>query len=372
MAAPIATLFAPKVCNVELDVRRMIRTALSYDNVFAHVMDLMQLHYGNHPTKTRGDVFEVLCREYLLATGQFRHVWLLQDVPDDVRQRLNLGTRDMGMDLVCERWAPLDDNKKKKKMKNGNTSVSRKRSRPTEAGPEGDAKENEEEEEEEAKDNEHDHMAVDLVEEQKMNPPAAAAAAAAATPNADLPPLYCAVQAKYRKRSDKAAMRLNVRASSSASMQTASSRVHSMGAPRQITIRPNQLNWNTLSTFYALCARTGPWASLIVMTTCDSVRRQGKKTSSDKTYAYKGWCSVPRTLWLRMAGSSGYSLMGNSLGSPTPAAAALARKPVMVDEGEDEDDDRPLVAPIAIPTTQLGQAELRDRRSAFFGGGEKN
>jgi hypothetical protein len=57
--AAIATIFAPKVCNVELEVRRMIRTALSYENVFAKLLDLMALHYGNHPTKTRGDIFEV-------------------------------------------------------------------------------------------------------------------------------------------------------------------------------------------------------------------------------------------------------------------------------------------------------------------------
>jgi hypothetical protein len=151
-----------------------------------------------------------------------------------------------------------------------------------------------------------------------------------------------------------------------------------MGASRQITIRPNQLNWNTLSTFYALCGRTGEqlhpgderrqWASLIVMTTCDSVRRQGKKTAQDKTYAYKGWCSVPRTLWLRMAGSSGYSLLDPS---PAPALVpAAGRPPVLVDEEDEEEKDdeaAPIVAPGGgLGHTRLTQNELRARRAAFF------
>jgi hypothetical protein len=147
-----------------------------------------------------------------------------------------------------------------------------------------------------------------------------------------------------------------------------------------VTIRPNQLNWNTLSTFYALCGRTGQplqqqqqvgneqqrreWASLIVMTTCDSVRRQGKKTAQDKTYAYKGWCSVPRTLWLRMAGSSGNSLMG-----PSAAAATIVpRPPVLIDDEEEEEQKGPVIvdAERAMPDTRLTPDELRARRAAFF------
>ena len=49
------------------------------------------------------------------------------------------------------------------------------------------------------------------------------------------------------------------------------------------------LTWNQLSTFYALCARSGPWLKYIVITNCDYVRRQGRKSKMDQTIA-KGSC----------------------------------------------------------------------------------
>jgi hypothetical protein len=262
MAAPIATLFAPKVCNVELEVRRMISTALSYNDVFPKLLELMALYYGNHPTKTRGDVFEVMCREYLLATGQFRHVWLLKDVPQHVRDLLgmrDMGKRDMGMDLVCERWAPLAPIATSAASFSKPVAAPKKRVAAAAAAPRlpakrvrkklkaaEEAKEAEEANEsapllppdqekqltepageegtdiEEPEEDEDEHMAVDAIEEAKLKPSTHIEEHKQA---AVVGPLYCAVQAKYRKRSDKAAMRLNVRASSSASTRTASSQV---------------------------------------------------------------------------------------------------------------------------------------------------
>ena len=46
------------------------------------------------------------------------------------------------------------------------------------------------------------------------------------------------------------------------------------------------LKWKQLSTFYALCGRTGPYEKYIVFTTADYVRRVGKKTSKDVTIGY--------------------------------------------------------------------------------------
>jgi hypothetical protein len=46
-------------------------------------------------------------------------------------------------------------------------------------------------------------------------------------------------------------------------------------------IRYNAVNWSEVSTFYALCSRTGPWEKHIVMTTAKSVRRMGHKNEKD-------------------------------------------------------------------------------------------
>lgn len=43
----------------------------------------------------------------------------------------------------------------------------------------------------------------------------------------------------------------------------------------------NTVNWSSVSTFYALCARTGPWEKHIVMTTAKSIKRMGHKNEKD-------------------------------------------------------------------------------------------
>jgi hypothetical protein len=219
---------------------------------------------------------QVICREYLLATGQFRHVWLLQDVPQHVRELLALGTRDMGMDLVCERWAPLvatagvvntSPIAPKKRPASAAAVISAKRVyKRTKVGKdvaamvvpivpnelEEEKKESQEEQahnmggaaavaaaaatsEEEVKvnaqigsdeDDEDQHMSIDTIEEEKHNP----AIIVASTTHATTGPLYCAVQAKYRRRSDKASVRINVRASGS----NKSGNIHSAGASKQV------------------------------------------------------------------------------------------------------------------------------------------
>jgi hypothetical protein len=61
------------------------------------------------------------------------------------------------------------------------------------------------------------------------------------------------------------------------------------------------LTWNKLATFYALCARTGPWLKFIVITNCDYVRRQGKKYKMDQTIAKGSFLSCKRDAWIKMA-----------------------------------------------------------------------
>lgn len=65
------------------------------------------------------------------------------------------------------------------------------------------------------------------------------------------------------------------------------------------------LTWNKLSTFYALCARTGPWLKYIVITNCDYVRRQGKKFKMDQTIAKGSFIGCKRDIWCKMSGVKG-------------------------------------------------------------------
>jgi hypothetical protein len=73
------------------------------------------------------------------------------------------------------------------------------------------------------------------------------------------------------------------------------------------------LGWGQLSTFYALCERTGPWIKHLVMTNCDYVSRKGMKNEKDWTIAIKSFQSTPRSVWLSMIDSKpGYLLNAKS------------------------------------------------------------
>jgi hypothetical protein len=65
------------------------------------------------------------------------------------------------------------------------------------------------------------------------------------------------------------------------------------------------LPWRTLSTFYALCMRSGPsWDKYIVMTNCDYVSRVGKKSDKDISFVLKSFQDMTSEEWLQMCGSS--------------------------------------------------------------------
>ena len=64
--------------------------------------------------------------------------------------------------------------------------------------------------------------------------------------------------------------------------------------------RKNILSWKSLSTFYALCLRTGPWAKYIIITNCLYTRHQGKKTPQDVSYCLKTLQNISKTDWLKM------------------------------------------------------------------------
>ncbi len=88
------------------------------------------------------------------------------------------------------------------------------------------------------------------------------------------------------------------------------------------------VTWKQLSTFYALCMRTGPWEKYIVMTNCDYVRHMGKKTSKDLSICLRTFRKITKDQWARMCELKGDVLVEQPVQKLTPEelrAARLAR-----------------------------------------------
>ena len=73
------------------------------------------------------------------------------------------------------------------------------------------------------------------------------------------------------------------------------------------------VSWKALSTFYALCMRSGPWDKYIVMTNCNFVRHVGKKTEKDVSISIHAFQNITSENWLRMC-----QVEGNVLSTHTP------------------------------------------------------
>jgi len=67
------------------------------------------------------------------------------------------------------------------------------------------------------------------------------------------------------------------------------------------------LPWRTLSTFYALCMRSGPWDKYIVMTNCDYVSRVGKKSDKDISIVLNSFQTMTSEEWLQMCGTLSFT-----------------------------------------------------------------
>lgn len=119
------------------------------------------------------------------------------------------------------------------------------------------------------------------------------------------------------------------------------------------------ISWSDLSTFYALCARTGPWHTKLVMTNCDFVNRKGLKDADDSTIAGGTWASIPRSVWNTMCGNKGHSLISGG----TPAAAAAAATPAPVAEELPATDQGSSSTPVPAPLTRR---QISDLRMAFY------
>ena len=59
----------------------------------------------------------------------------------------------------------------------------------------------------------------------------------------------------------------------------------------------NGLGWKHLSTFYGLCARSGPWAKHIIMTSADTITIPGTNGIKDEIISYKVLYDVGNKFW---------------------------------------------------------------------------
>jgi hypothetical protein len=82
------------------------------------------------------------------------------------------------------------------------------------------------------------------------------------------------------------------------------------------------ITWKALSTFYALCLRTGPWDKYIVMTNCDYTRRVGEKTEKDVSICLKTFQGITKEKWVAMCGLEGQILAEAAPLSPEDLRAA--------------------------------------------------
>ena len=57
-------------------------------------------------SKEAGDIFESVCKYYLETTPHYKsklkNVWLLSEISEKIKSKINLPSRDEGIDLIAE------------------------------------------------------------------------------------------------------------------------------------------------------------------------------------------------------------------------------------------------------------------------------
>uniref|UniRef100_A0A6C0I5H9 Mrr-like domain-containing protein n=1 Tax=viral metagenome TaxID=1070528 RepID=A0A6C0I5H9_9ZZZZ len=69
---------------------------------------------------------------------------------------------------------------------------------------------------------------------------------------------------------------------------------------KHVSFKKNVVTWKALSTFYAMCMRTGPYQRYIVMTNCSYVTHMGKKTAKDLSICLGTLRKTTKEEWTRM------------------------------------------------------------------------
>jgi predicted helicase len=92
---------------------------------------------------------------------------------------------------------------------------------------------------------------------------------------------------------------------------------------KHVSSRKHVVTWKELSTFYALCLRTGltdpdssqnsnnlnkQWKKYIIMTNCECVTHMGKKTEKDQSICIGTFRNISKENWIKMCGITGNQL----------------------------------------------------------------
>jgi hypothetical protein len=112
---------------------------------------------------------------------------------------------------------------------------------------------------------------------------------------------------------------------------------------KHTSFRQNILSWKSLSTFYALCLRTGPWDKYIIMTNCIYTRHQGIKTEKDISLCLKTFQNIDKENWLKMCEVSG----------------------IVLDE-KNEIISLPVIPPAFCELTKISKENLRELRLNYY------
>lgn len=116
---------------------------------------------------------------------------------------------------------------------------------------------------------------------------------------------------------------------------------------KHTSAKKNILSWKSLSTFYALCLRTGPWEKYIIMTNCVYTRHQGKKTKQDVSYCLKTLQNISKDEWLSMCKTKGEKIGATEKECKPPEKIKAKKSPAKK---------------IVVPTKE----EIRALRTPFY------
>jgi len=128
---------------------------------------------------------------------------------------------------------------------------------------------------------------------------------------------------------------------------------------KHVSTKQNILSWSALSTFYALCLRTGPWEKYIVMTNCVYTRHQGKKTKQDVSYCLKTLQNITKDEWLLMC-----NVHGQKIGTMEPQQ--IINVPVTVNTPLINVKEKSKAKTKAKAKAPLSNIELREIRNAYY------
>jgi hypothetical protein len=144
--------------------------------------------------------------------------------------------------------------------------------------------------------------------------------------------------------------------------------------------RKNSVSWKSLSTFYALCSRTGKefegrreWNKYIIMTNCDFARHEGERTDKDLSICIGTFRKISLDEWTSMCDLTGHIVGEGENESNYINETNLEKdKDANIDTDEDEDIDKENIKkkdikkPIKKIINNPTKEELRLLRLAYY------